>query len=627
MPKQKKVLIIVLFISSFLLLLVSFILSFQEITFKDSSANTGSTDSISATNGTVLDTDIAGKKTNTNLRVGTPIVEPKINYELLKVESAKYAKKSIPIKRNKSLVAPVHQRVFVIIYDSHELDCCKDHMYKYTAEELSELLADTLVQSSIEKNYLPRHSERRQNISIEIKGYKTYKSQAPTYLDEYGNLRADYNRIINENNLCKRLNDGEFDEIWLWADRTGGFWESLMAGPQNQIYYINGTPITRNDCNRAMFIMGLNYENYWDAKLETINGQQIVTSMEEPSAVFPLHSYGHRIENTISVFLDSKLLHLVKEGDTAYEFFGKTYNSLPNKAYIGNIHYPPNTMKEFGYYEINSMLSDYNKWTPQHFNTRNYINCKNWDCLQGNYLKMWNNNIPGRCVSSSLRKLDKGKMPNLWYAIFKNQYYYENKNCVKTEEYLVRNGRIWNRNQQIRWSRWLDITSKFNTVGSGAFKSFSSYSASNGDIEQYMVRGNSLWYRHNKNRNDLTGWTNITKNYDRVGSGEITSFVAANHPMGYKVEYMTRGGKLWTTENAKGWRDITSNFPSVKSPITAFSTRTTQAGIIQQHLTRGGIIYFRDNSNGWSAWTNVTSTTGYIGTGTISSFATSSIIE
>jgi hypothetical protein len=54
----------------------------------------------------------------------------------------------------------------------------------------------------------------------------------------------DYNRFIQENNLAARVDQGEFDEVWIYAPPISGMFESVMAG--QGAYWINGATRKRD---------------------------------------------------------------------------------------------------------------------------------------------------------------------------------------------------------------------------------------------------------------------------------------------------------------------------------------------------------------------------------------------
>ncbi len=302
----------------------------------------------------------------------------------------------------KSNFEPISQKVLVIIYDTHEKH--PDLPY-IDPVYLTNQLEQQMEESSIFHEYL--RDNKFKEVDIEIVDIITYEHNSPLITGQSGFGAADYNAIINKNNLCEKSNRNLIDEVWLWADRTAGYWESIMVGPSNMIFYINSLPMVRTDCKNPLIIMGFNYERTVD---------------------LAMHSFGHRIENTISHFLDGKIAGETKKGDNWYEYDGQGYpcrwidniwtcDKPDLQDYCGNVHFPPNTDKDYGYDDKNTRTFDCKNWTPQHKNEPITANCTLWGCSHLGYLKWWYQNMPGRC--NGLSKLDGNPMPNWWWIIYK----------------------------------------------------------------------------------------------------------------------------------------------------------------------------------------------------------------
>lgn len=88
---------------------------------------------------------------------------------------------------------------------------------------------------------------------------------------------VDYNLILSKYNLCKKVNDGKVDEIWLWSFPYSNIAEASMAGPG--AFDITGEVVTGTSCQKKVPIMGFNYER---------------------GVAMALESYGHRVERIMS---------------------------------------------------------------------------------------------------------------------------------------------------------------------------------------------------------------------------------------------------------------------------------------------------------------------------------------
>ncbi|MBU0757694.1 MAG: hypothetical protein KKF44_06500 [Nanoarchaeota archaeon] len=134
----------------------------------------------------------------------------------------------------------------------------------------------------------------------------------------------DYESLIDEFDICNKIADNEYDEVWLWGGSWYGYFESIMVGSNiDNTYVINAWKyIMRPDCVRPFIIMGFNYD---------------VTSD------YALHSFGHRAENILDNFL-------LSEGGQKYwnmfREFRRSYDDQNLIYHMGDIHYPPNPRNE-----------------------------------------------------------------------------------------------------------------------------------------------------------------------------------------------------------------------------------------------------------------------------------------
>lgn len=299
-------------------------------------------------------------------------------------------------------VTPITQKVLVIIYDIHE-----DHPERpyNDPSEISDQLDYYLEQSSIFHGW--EGSNTRREVSVQIVDKVVYNNNSPLKPGQEGSGAADYNKIIDNNNLCVRANSGEFDEVWLWADRSGGYWESILVGSSERIFWMNSSPLVRSDCSDPLAIMGFNYERTVDEAL---------------------HSFGHRVENTVSYYLDGTSAYNTTKGDNWYEFDGQGYPcgwengqwtcGTPDlRGYCGNVHFPPTSDEDYGYYDQDTRSFDCPNWNPKHTGQTINGNCSIWGCSHRGYLVWWYQNMPGRC--NGLDKLDDTKMPNWWWLVYK----------------------------------------------------------------------------------------------------------------------------------------------------------------------------------------------------------------
>ena len=78
---------------------------------------------------------------------------------------------------------------------------------------------------------------------------------------------VDYHQILDDFDVCTKLNNNEIDELWVFGGPWYGFYESRLAGPDG--FWYNSPPLTGTSCNRLLPIMGFNFERYNAEMLES----------------------------------------------------------------------------------------------------------------------------------------------------------------------------------------------------------------------------------------------------------------------------------------------------------------------------------------------------------------------
>ncbi len=191
---------------------------------------------------------------------------------------------------------------------------------------------------------------------------------------------ANYQKILQTNRICEKVNRGEVDELWLFGATRFGFYEANMAG--KDAFWTNGPVVENTMCQRPIHIMGYNYE------LGVAN---------------ILHDLGHRIEGTLDHFIG------YQKNSTG---FG--WGDFRSKAGCGDTHFPPNTNQAYQYDNQSAVLSNCNDWLnyPNFTNQKDLISCSIWNCFDGDYFKWWFFHIPYAEGTDS-----NGKLNNWWYYI------------------------------------------------------------------------------------------------------------------------------------------------------------------------------------------------------------------
>ncbi len=171
---------------------------------------------------------------------------------------------------------------------------------------------------------------------------------------------------------CEDARNG-VEEIWVFGAPWFGMPESQMMG--DGAYWLNSTPLGA-ECDTPMVIMAFSYH--------------------VPAANM-LHNLGHRIESHLNYAFgrwDSG-----RYGPSPWEqFSGRTENGTEPEC--GNVHWPPNTLTEYGYSDSTEVESGCDRWLdyPNHADVEpEPVSCFTWGCsgdTQFNYLTWWIQHLP-----------------------------------------------------------------------------------------------------------------------------------------------------------------------------------------------------------------------------------------
>jgi hypothetical protein len=170
-----------------------------------------------------------------------------------------------------------------------------------------------------------------------------YRYSATTYAQCVAQPRTchdpdalDYERVLSEQGVAKRIERGEIDEVWLFGGPYFGYFGAAMAGPG--AFDINGDALGNFPSSRAFAIMGFNYERG-------------VAEM--------LHDLCHRAEATLARVYggwDAGKLN------TTWARFAATDHQSKGRAGVGSCHYPPNAKSEYDYDNPRAVQSSAAGW-------------------------------------------------------------------------------------------------------------------------------------------------------------------------------------------------------------------------------------------------------------------------
>jgi hypothetical protein len=136
----------------------------------------------------------------------------------------------------------------------------------------------------------------------------------------YQPQEVDYYAILAEFDLLRRVAKGEIDEVWIFGFPHAGFYESLMAGPK--AFWCNAPALKNTEASRRRFIlMGFSLERGVGEMLE---------------------SFGHRTESILE-----KTFAPAHGEANLWERFSRYDKIAPGRAALGNIHFAPNSEKDY----------------------------------------------------------------------------------------------------------------------------------------------------------------------------------------------------------------------------------------------------------------------------------------
>jgi hypothetical protein len=196
----------------------------------------------------------------------------------------------------------------------------------------------------------------------------------------------DYAAILRRFHVAERVEKGEIDELWMEMMPYAGCWESTMVGAG--AYDCNSGPFTEVECTKLFIVMGFNYERGVGEMLE---------------------DFGHRTE--------AILTHVFGGWDapkkrTAWDRFTLYDKIAPGEAACGNVHFAPNSTKDYEWGNPAPVESTCDDWLayPALTGKKRVVTCSEWgDGDIRLHHKWWLKHLP-RAAGRSDGKL------NHWWA-------------------------------------------------------------------------------------------------------------------------------------------------------------------------------------------------------------------
>ena len=169
-----------------------------------------------------------------------------------------------------------------------------------------------------------------------------YVYDAQTYLDivsgitpAYMPQEADYHAILKRFNILQRIAKSEIDEVWIFNFPHAGFYESIMGGPG--AFWCNASPLKNTESSKRRFvIMGFSYERGVGEMLENM---------------------GHRAESIMEKTFEGST-----SDDNLWSRFIRYEQTSPGKAALGNVHFAPNSDRDYDWNNPSTVVSECDDW-------------------------------------------------------------------------------------------------------------------------------------------------------------------------------------------------------------------------------------------------------------------------
>jgi hypothetical protein len=146
---------------------------------------------------------------------------------------------------------------------------------------------------------------------------------------------ANYQAILRAHNIPGRVASGEIDEVWIFAFPHAGFYESRMAGPA--AFWCNAPALRGSEASgRRYVVMGFSYE-------------RTVGEMHE--------SYCHRVESIMG-----KTFERLTGEANLWQRFTRYDRNTPGKAACGNVHFAPNSVRDYDWNNPAQVMSECYDW-------------------------------------------------------------------------------------------------------------------------------------------------------------------------------------------------------------------------------------------------------------------------
>jgi hypothetical protein len=259
-----------------------------------------------------------------------------------KKKSAAPAKPAVPPDSADEPAPITTSKVLAIVYDPSMDGGQKlsQKMNWYKAEDLATGFMGDILQNS---HGLARyHIVQRINVNEFPAKIDGYKYTPAAYMDvlrgaaqPHSPQEVDYTAILTRFNILPKIARGEIDEVWMFAFPHAGFYESSMGGAG--AFWCNAPPLKDTaQCPRRFVVMGFNYERG--------NGEM-------------LESFGHRAESIMN-----KTFEKLVGNANLWQRFIRYDKVAPGKAACGNVHFAPNSERDYDWNNPRTVPSECDDW-------------------------------------------------------------------------------------------------------------------------------------------------------------------------------------------------------------------------------------------------------------------------
>lgn len=236
---------------------------------------------------------------------------------------------AIPADNNTEPVSIVTSRVLLVIYDPVVDAASGKKLSEYMNWKHPDDLTFAFIQDVMETSGGLARYQIVQRIELNEFPAKTdgYRYDAGTYLavmqrsqQPHIPSEVDYKAILTGLNILSRIERREIDEVWIFAFPHAGFYESTMCGAG--AFWCNSQPQTwSTGCSRRFVVMGFSYERGVGEMLE---------------------SFGHRSESILKMTFSK-----TSGSANLYKRFSRYEKESPGQAAVGNIHFAPNSERDY----------------------------------------------------------------------------------------------------------------------------------------------------------------------------------------------------------------------------------------------------------------------------------------